>query len=327
MLTNNHVVQDADELKVVLADDRELTAEIVGTDPNTDLAVIKVKDASKLGLHRRPARQLRRAAGRRVGDGDRQPVRPRANGERRHRQRGRAAAASASPTTRTSCRPTPRSTRATAAARSSTSRAEVIGINTAIASQTGGYQGVGFAIPVNMARTVMDQLIAHGAVVRGYMGVYITDVSEELARSFGYKGSGGVLVQDVSPDGPAAKAGLKAGDIVTERDGKPIHDVVAFRNAIAQTAPGSQVTLKVFRNGKEQTLKVKLEELPSQGEARRNGHGGRRAFGQGRPGSRALRPDARPQAAARDQARRWRGRHRGRARLAGRNGRACSLAT
>ena len=89
VLTNNHVVQDADELKVVLADDRELAAEIVGTDPNTDLAVIKVKDASKLGLQPGAARRLGRAAGRRVGDGDRQPVRPQADGQRRHRQRGR----------------------------------------------------------------------------------------------------------------------------------------------------------------------------------------------------------------------------------------------
>jgi serine protease Do len=282
ILTNNHVVQDADELKVVLADDREFVAEIVGTDPNTDVAVIKLKDAGKLGLSPAP---LGNSDALQVGEwvmaigspfGLKQTV---SAGIVSAVGRGRVGIADYEDFVQTDAAINPGNSGGPLV----NLEGRVVGINTAIASQSGGYQGVGFAIPVNMARTVMDQLIAHGAVVRGYMGVYITDVSEELARSFNYKGQGGVLVQDVSPDGPAAKAGLKAGDIITQRDGKPIHDVVVFRNAIAQTAPGSQVTLTAIRDGKEVALKVKLEELPAQGEARQGmpGRGGPAATKQG----------------------------------------------
>jgi serine protease Do len=146
----------------------------------------------------------------------------------------------------------------------------VIGINTAIASRTGGSQGVGFAIPINMAKAVMKQLIDHGEVVRGYLGVYIADLREDLAKSFGYKGHG-VLVQDVSPDSPGGKAGLKPGDIIIERDGRAIADVTTFRNGIAQTAPGSSVALTVFREGKKVQLNAKLEALPGQKDAKKKG--------------------------------------------------------
>src|SRR5688500_2803553 len=107
-------------------------------------------------------------------------------------------------------------------------------------------------------------------------------MSDALAKSFGYGSKAGALVQDVSPDGPAAKAGLKAGDIIIKRDGKPVNDTVTFRNAIAQTAPGTTVTLGVWRDGKEQTLKVKLDELPSQGEAKRGPRGQDRGSSTGR---------------------------------------------
>jgi serine protease Do len=287
VLTNNHVVQDADELKVVLADDRELEAEIVGTDPNTDLAVIKIKDSkSSAGL---TAAALGNSDALQVGEwvmaigspfGLRQTV---SAGIVSAVSRGRVGITDYEDFVQTDAAINPGNSGGPLVSL----EGRVIGINTAIASQTGGYQGVGFAIPINMARAVMDQLIQHGEVSRGYLGVYITDLSDELARSFNYGSKNGALVQDVSPDGPAAKAGLKAGDIIIKRDGKPVSDTVAFRNAVAQTAPGTTVTLGVWRDGKEQALKVKLDELPSQqGEARR---GGARGQDRGSSSGRGLR--------------------------------------
>jgi serine protease Do len=120
----------------------------------------------------------------------------------------------------------------------------------------------------------MDQLIDHGAVVRGYLGVFIADLSEELAKSFGYQGKG-VLIQDLEPGGPAAKAGVKPGDIVIERDGKSVEDASTFRNAIAQTPPGAKVALRVFREGKAVALSVKLGELPGEGGGPTPAHKGK----------------------------------------------------
>jgi serine protease Do len=281
VLTNNHVVQDADELKVVLGDDRELEAEVVGTDPNTDLAVIKIKDA-KVAQTLQPA-TLGDSDALEVGEwvmavgspfGLRQTV---SAGIISAVSRGRVGIADYEDFIQTDAAINPGNSGGPLVSLNG----RVIGINTAIASQTGGYQGVGFAIPISMARTVMKQLIEHGEVVRGYLGVYITDVSEELAKSFNYPAKGGALVQDVSPDGPAAKAGLKPGDIVTKRDGKQVTDTVVFRNAIAATKPGTTVSLHVWREGKEQELKVKLEELPND-----QGRSARRApSGPGRSGT------------------------------------------
>jgi serine protease Do len=139
----------------------------------------------------------------------------------------------------------------------------VVGISTAILTKSGGYQGVGFAIPINMARQVMGELIAHGKVTRGYLGVLISELNDDLAASFGFTGKG-VLVQDVASDGPGGKAGLRPGDIITEKDGKAVADVNQFRNAIADAGPGTTVSLTVFRGGKTQVLKVKLETLPNE---------------------------------------------------------------
>jgi serine protease Do len=273
ILTNNHVVQDADEITIVLDDDRELDAEIVGTDPNTDIAVVKLKN-DKTASTLTPA-SLGNSDALQVGEwvmaigspfGLKQTV---SAGIVSAVSRGRVGITDYEDFVQTDAAINPGNSGGPLVSL----EGSVIGINTAIASQTGGYQGVGFAIPVNMARAVMDQLIQHGEVSRGYLGVYITDLSDELAKSFGYGSKNGALVQDVSPDGPAARAGLKPGDIIIKRGGKAVTDTVAFRNAIAQTAPGTTVELAVWRDGKEQTFKVKLDELPSQGEARRGPRG------------------------------------------------------
>jgi serine protease Do len=277
VLTNNHVVADADEIKVVLKNEHELPAEIVGTDPKTDIAVIKVKlderTKSEGGL---TAALLGNSDQLEVGEwvmavgapfGLAQTV---SAGIVSAVGRGHVGIAEYEDFVQTDAAINPGNSGGPLL----NLEGRVIGINTAIASQTGGNNGVGFAIPVNMAKAVMDQLIAHGQVVRGYLGVYIGNVSDDLAKSFGYTGKGGVLVQDASPDGPGAKAGLKAGDIILERDGKPVLDVVTFRNGIAQTAPGSALTLTIWRDGKKQTLSAKLEELHADGKAPSKGKGG-----------------------------------------------------
>ncbi len=143
---------------------------------------------------------------------------------------------------------------------------QVIGINTAIASRTGGSHGVGFAIPVDLAKTVVAQLLDGGKVVRGWLGVYITELSPDMAESFGHEGKG-ILVQDVPPEGPAHAAGLQSGDIIVELDGRPVDDVDDFRNTIAHTRPGTKVALTLVRDQKRKTLDVELGELPGQGDA------------------------------------------------------------
>jgi serine protease Do len=145
---------------------------------------------------------------------------------------------------------------------------EVIGINTAIASRSGGFSGIGFAIPVNMARSIMDQIRDNGKVTRGRIGAAIQDLTEDLAKSFGYSGREGALIDDVVPDSPAAKAGLKAGDIVTKYQGKPVKSSSQFRNAVAATAPNSKAEIEIFRDGKKQTLQVQVGLLSEEEMAR-----------------------------------------------------------
>ena len=140
---------------------------------------------------------------------------------------------------------------------------DLVGINTAI--ETGGGQGnvgIGFAIPVNMARSVMDQISSHGKVTRGYLGVYIQDVSAPIAKQFGLSDDHGVLVGDVTPDAPGARAGLKRGDIVLKLNGESVDDANALRNRISQMAPNTPARLEIWRDGKTQDVTVNLGELP-----------------------------------------------------------------
>jgi serine protease Do len=264
ILTNNHVVANADEVRVVMPGKQEVTAKLVGTDPKTDLAVVKI-DPSKV--------KLRAAV---LGESDKLQV-------------GEWVIACGSPF---GLSQTVSAGIISAVGRGDVGITEyedfiqtdaainpgnsggplvdldgrVVGINTAIASQSGSNAGVGFAIPIAMARVVLDQLVKTGKVVRGYVGLLIADVNEDLAQSFSYKGEGGVLVQDVTPRGPAARAGIKPGDIVFERDGKPVSNAAAFRNAIADTAPGTAARFKVWRDGKPVEVSVTLGELPGSGE-------------------------------------------------------------
>jgi serine protease Do len=258
VLTNNHVVDDADEIEVVLHDDRKLKGEVVGTDPHTDLAVIKV-DAANLV----PAS---------LGDSDvikvGQWVLAAGNpfGLSRTISAGIVSAVGRSNMGITDYEQFIQTDAAINPGNSGGPlidlQGRVLGVNTAIASRGGGSNGVGFAVPVNMARRVMEQIITGGKVVRGWLGLMIGPLTPELAKSFGYTDTGGILVQDVVADGPAKQAGLQSGDIVLERDGKPVKDATAFRNEIAQAAPGTRVSLKIWRARAVRTLEVVLGELP-----------------------------------------------------------------
>ena len=140
---------------------------------------------------------------------------------------------------------------------------EIIGINTAIFTRSGGYQGIGFAIPVNMAKAVLRDLIAKGKVTRGWLGVAIQNMDESLAEQFGVEVTEGVLISDVHDGSPAQEAGFERGDIVIGYNNREISDVNRLRNFVAQTEVGKKVKVKVLRKEKEKTLTVKIGEQPS----------------------------------------------------------------
>ncbi|MCU0577151.1 MAG: PDZ domain-containing protein, partial [Desulfobacterota bacterium] len=143
----------------------------------------------------------------------------------------------------------------------------VIGINTAIYSQSGGYMGIGFAIPVNMARDIYTQLVRQGNVTRGYLGIMIQDLTPEIAKSFGLKDTKGVLVSDVMPGTPAEKAGLMQGDVIIRFNGDQVDTVAPFRNKVALMAPGSKADLTVIRDGRQQNLTVRIEKMAASPQA------------------------------------------------------------
>jgi serine protease Do len=138
----------------------------------------------------------------------------------------------------------------------------IVGINTAITSLSGGSIGIGFAIPINMARKVMDELVAKGQVVRGYMGVTLQPIDETMAQALKLKGTDGALVGDVVPDGPADKAGIKRGDVVVAVNGKPVRDNTQVRNLVAEGDPGKPISLELLRNGARLEKTVTLGERP-----------------------------------------------------------------
>jgi serine protease Do len=263
IVTNTHVVEGADEVKVKLVDDREFTAKVVGTDPKTDVAVVKIE-----------ASGLQAAV---LGDSDALKV-------------GQLVIASGNPFGLNAT--------ITAGIVSATGRAnvgiadyedfiqtdaainpgnsggplvnldgEVVGINTAIFSRSGGYMGIGFAIPSNMVKSIMTSLIKEGRVIRGWLGIAIQNLDEGLAKSFGYDSTDGVLVGDVTADSPAATAGLKSGDIIISYNGTSVRKADRLRSMVADTAPGSRATLEVFRDGRRKELDLKIGEMPAeQGE-------------------------------------------------------------
>lgn len=270
IITNNHVVEGADELSVSLPDKRTFKAKVIGTDPKTDVAVIKIDasnlptlpwgDASQLevgemvlavgnpfGLSQTVTMGIISAIGRaNVGIVDYEDfiqtdaaINPGNSGGALVNLKG-----------------------------------ELIGINTAIFSRSGGYMGIGFAIPSNMAKSVMQSLLKHGKVIRGWIGVSIQDVTPDLAKEFGAAENQGALVGDVLEDGPASKAKIERGDIITAYNGVQVRDSNHLRGLVAETAPGTTAHLSVLRDKKTVELNVTIGEMPKESiQAARDGSG------------------------------------------------------
>jgi serine protease Do len=271
ILTNNHVVEGADEIKVALADNlTKYDAKVVGTDPQTDIAVVKVEakglpaititDSDNLGVG-----DVVLAIGNPFGVGQTVTM-----GIVSAKGRAGMGIVDYEDFIQTDASINPGNSGGALV----DVGGRLVGINTAILTRTGGNQGVGFAVPANLACSVMEQLIEKGKVTRGYLGVMIQPVTPELAKEFKLSGNSGALVGEVTKDSPADKAGLKEGDVVVQFNGKKVTDSRHLRLMVSQTAPGTGVELKVLRDGKEQSFSVKLGELPSEGLAKADGRPG-----------------------------------------------------
>jgi len=267
IVTNNHVVEGADEIKVTLSDKKDYKGKVVGADSRSDVAVIKIEaknlpaiswaDSSKLrpgemvmaagspfGLSRTVTIGIISAVGRaNIGITDYEDfiqtdaaINPGNSGGALVNMNG-----------------------------------ELVGINTAIFSRSGGYQGIGFAVPSNMVKQVMDSLIKTGKVVRGWLGVSVQDLTPQLAKQFGVSETGGALVSEVMKGSPAEKAGLKPGDVIVALDGRQVEDAGHLRNSVAGATVGSKIKLDVMRNKKKIEVDVVLGELPKKVEAAAGG--------------------------------------------------------
>ncbi len=259
ILTNNHVIKNADTIKVLLSDKSEHVGKVIGSDPKTDVAVIKI-DAKNLvsltvgnsdnlkvgelvlavgnpyGLNQTITMGIVSAVGRaNVGIADYEDfiqtdaaINPGNSGGALVNVKG-----------------------------------ELVGINTAIFSTTGGYQGIGFAIPSNMVKVVMSSLMEKGKVIRGWLGVSVQEITPELAQQFQLDKDYGTLVADVVEGSPAEKAGIMHGDVIIEFGGKQVDEPYNLRNIVARTQPGTEVEMKVIRDRETKTFKVTIEELPT----------------------------------------------------------------
>ncbi|HEX19487.1 MAG TPA: DegQ family serine endoprotease [Acidiferrobacteraceae bacterium] len=258
IVTNNHVIAKADKIKVVLSDKREFSGKVIGTDPKTDIAVIKINaknlpvipwgDSSKLdvgeyvlaignpyGLKQTVTMGIVSAVGRsNVGIADYEDF------------------------IQTDAAINPGNSGGALV----NSRGQLIGINTAIFSRSGGNMGIGFAVPANMARHVLKSLLKDGKVVRGWLGVSIQNINGDLATKFGLKKSSGALVSEIIPGSPASKAKLRAGDVIISFDGKAVNSSTTLRNVVAETPVGKKVQVRVIRNKRNIALVVVTGEQP-----------------------------------------------------------------
>jgi serine protease Do len=260
IVTNNHVIAKADEIKVVLHDKREFTGKVVGTDPKTDLAVIKI------GAKRLPTVPW--------GDSDRLEVgeyvlaigNPFALNQTVTMGivsavgRANVGIADYEDFIQTDAAINPGNSGGALV----NTRGELVGVNTAIFSRSGGYMGIGFAVPSNMVRAVMSSLIKEGKVIRGWLGVSIQQVTPDLAKQFGIKDNRGALVSEVIPDSPAASAGIQGGDVITRFNGKAVDGPVVLRNAVAGAPIGKKVPLELVRDKKTLTLEARIVEQPKE---------------------------------------------------------------
>lgn len=258
VLTNNHVIDGAKTVTVTLPDKREFKGRIVGSDPKSDLAVVKI-DGSQLPTiawgdsNRLQVGEYVLAVGNPFGLNSTVTL-----GIVSALGRGHMGITQYEDFIQTDAAINPGNSGGALV----NTRGELVGINTAIFSQTGGYQGVGFAVSSGMGRPIYESLVKTGKVVRGFLGIGIQDLNQELAKSFNVKGTHGAVVTDVKEDGPAEKAGLKQGDVITSFQGTAIDDAVTLQRAVTRSAVGSKAAVKVLRDGQEKDLSVTIGELP-----------------------------------------------------------------
>jgi Do/DeqQ family serine protease len=271
ILTNHHVIDGAEEVKVQLTDNRTFDAKVVGSDQPSDLAVLKV---AAQGL---PVLPLGDSDAVRVGDVALAVGNPLGVGQTvtsgiisaKGRQTG-LSDGSFEDFIQTDAA----INQGNSGGALVNASGELIGINSQILSPSGGNIGIGFAIPSNMAKDVMGQLISTGKVRRGVLGVVVQPVTQDLAESLGLKETRGVIVSSVQPGSAAAGAGLKQGDVITKLNGAEVNDSNAFRNRVAGTQPGTAVTLAVLRDGREQELRATLGERKPESAGRDDENGG-----------------------------------------------------
>jgi len=260
ILTNYHVIGGADKIQVTLYNDKKYDAKIVGSDPKTDVAVVKI-DADNLPVARfGDSRKMEvgewvLAVGSPFSEQLEQTV---TSGIISAKGRSNVGLAEYEDFIQTDAAINPGNSGGPLV----NLRGEVIGINTAILSRTGGNQGIGFAIPIEMAKKVMEELVNKGKVVRGWLGVVIQNVDETMAQALGLEKPRGVVISETTKGGPAEKAGLKRGDVIIALEGKRVDDTVALRNMVVETKPGTKVDVTILRDGKEKPVTVELGELP-----------------------------------------------------------------
>ncbi len=259
VVTNNHVVNDADQVKLTFQNGEEYDAKVIGTDPKTDLALLKI-DSSKtfpyvnfssaeakvgdwvmavgnpFGLGGTVTAGIVSARGRDIGSGpydDYMQIDASIN-------------------------------KGNSGGPAFNLQGEVVGVNTAIFSPSGGSVGIGFAIPASIVKTVVEDLKSDGKIVRGWLGVQIQPVTEDLAESLGLKETKGAIVADVTADSPALKAGLKQGDVILKADGKDIEDARDLSKTVAALAPDAKVPFEIIRDGKAETISVTIGTMPGE---------------------------------------------------------------
>ncbi len=262
ILTNAHVVKDADDIKVTLHDGNDYDAKVLGVDPKADLAVIqltgKVPALKPLAFGDSSAMRLGDvvlAVGDPFGVGKSVTM-----GIVSAKGRGGMGIEEYEDFIQTDAAINPGNSGGALV----NLKGELIGINTAIASRSGGYAGIGFAIPTNMARPIMDQLIKDGKVSRGYLGVSIVTVTPALAKEHNLPAQHGAILRDIDPNGPAAKSGLTSGDTVVGLNGSEVKNSDVLRNTIAMIKPGTTVDIDVIhKDGSKGAVKAKLGELPA----------------------------------------------------------------
>lgn len=277
IVTNNHVVENADKIEVILTDNRSFEAKVIGRDPNTDLALLKVAATGlpvvKLGnsdnvqvgewvlavgypltLNTTVTAGIVSAKGRSIGILNEQQAEPRRGYGNREPQ-GPAVNSAIESFIQTDAA----INRGNSGGALVNTRGELIGINAAIASQTGYYAGYGFAIPVNLAKKIMDDFIKFGAVKRGFVGVTFQELNASISKELGLKEISGLLVNSVVEGGGAAAAGMKKGDIITKVDGKKIMSSADLQEKVGRMRPGDKVQLSFLREDKERTVSVTLK--------------------------------------------------------------------